>query len=71
MGKEEIVNAKITSTFLGIERGFLTFNIFVNLRILLVKVHVHLVVVLWVCIMIILLRVIVMRQNLYTEFLIA
>ena len=28
MGKEEIVNAKITSTFLGIERGFLTFNIF-------------------------------------------
>lgn len=28
MGKEEIVNAKITDTFLGIEQGFLTFNIF-------------------------------------------
>lgn len=27
MGKEEIVNAKITDTFLGIELGFLTFNI--------------------------------------------
>lgn len=28
MSKEEIVNAKITDTFLGIEHGFLTFNIF-------------------------------------------
>lgn len=28
MSKEEIVNANITDTFLGIEHGFLTFNIF-------------------------------------------
>lgn len=27
MGKQEIVNAKITSTFLGIKRGFLTFSL--------------------------------------------